>query len=234
MHDDDLEDFCEVWAAACEMATGKAPGRKALEFASGALVDLRLDEIVDALEKHANHPDTCDYWPKPGSIRRIIFGGGDLVSQQAWKKVYHALRCIGRNDDVKFDDPLIMQTISEMGGWQVLLDTSDETICYKENDFKKTYRGFTNSGLKENPPEVFRGLENLQRINQGEKPKAFPSYEKKLELSKGLTRENLPTLPRPIDQAIEDGAKAPVNAEDVIAKMKLLLGMVHVEKGVEK
>jgi len=229
MLDNELNDFCELWSSVCEMATGKAPSQKALEFTFGALMDLRLDEIHLALEKHANHPDTCDYWPKAGSVRRAIHGGGDLVSQQAWQKVYHALRGIGRHSDIKFEDQLIMKTIEDMGGWQVLLDTSDETIGYKENDFKKTYRGYTNSGLNTPAPEVFRGLENQQRLNSGQPLKAFPSYEKQLAASKGKSRDDVLTLPRPIDAMIEEGAKKPASADKVLSDMKALLGMVKIE-----
>ena len=231
MQDFERDDFYELWSSACETATGKSPALRAMEFIYGCLVDLELEEIIMALEAHANHPDTCDYWPKPGSIRRAIHGGGDLVSQQAWKKVYHALRCIGRNEDVHFEDPLIMQTIEEMGGWQILLDTSDETVGYKENDFKKTYRGYTGTGLRHPAPEVFRGLENLQRLNAGAELKVFPSYEKRLERSKVVGRDDLPTLPRPIDKAIEEGAQGPASAEDVLKQMKALLNMVQIDKG---
>ena len=232
MQKSDFKKFYEIWSAACESATGKRPSDNAISFVFENLIDLELTEIYKALQAHSNHPDHCDYWPKAGSIRRAIFGNGDLVSQKAWQKVYHALRCIGHTEDVKFDDHLIMQTIQDLGGWQVLLDASDESIGYKENDFKKTYRAYTNTGLKMPAPEVFRGLENIQRINAGLDLKVFQSYEKKLEISKNVGRDHLKTLPRPIDKAITAGVNdfKAVTADDTLNSIKELLGITVINQ----
>ena len=107
----------------------------------------------------------------------------------------------------------------------MLLDTDDESIGYKENDFKKTYRAYTISGLKSEPPREFRGTENLQRLNAGAELKFFPSYEQRFSRSK--TNEEIKTLPRPIDKLIADGSKASISPTDAIAQMRQLLGMVE-------
>ena len=95
MDKQDFEQFCELWSATCQMCNGKKPGDMVVSLAFEDLSDFTLKEVFDALKKHRLHPDTGKFWPQSQTIMQSIKGGGDLVSQQAWKKVYHALRCIG-------------------------------------------------------------------------------------------------------------------------------------------
>lgn len=224
MEKSDFEEFSDLWVATCEMCNGKTPSEMVVSLAFDDLKAYTLPEVWQALKKHRLHPDTGKYWPQSQTIINSIVGGGDLVSQKAWKKVYHALRCIGPNDDIRFEDPMIMQAVEDLGGWQVLLDCDEETIGYKEHDFKRTYRAYSTSGLKDDPPEVFRGLENMQRLNAGEELKKFPSYEQRLHKSK--TSPEVKTLPRPIDEVRQSLDNLNRTQKEIMADIHKILGSV--------
>jgi len=227
MDKSDYEEFSGIWFEACEAATGKGPSVGALDFIFNCLIDVTLPEICAGLIAHTNNPDTCGFWPQAGSIRRFLAGNGDLVSQKAWQKVEHANRCVNYHDDLWFEDPIIMQTIHDMGGRVILLNSTTENICYTETTFKKVYRAHTQTGIPLDPPAVFRGSKNIDRINKGKKPLMQPSYEETLAEGIKRDREGIKTQGRPRDKLIDDAAKRlTVNPDQVLGNMLALTNSV--------
>lgn len=81
------------------------------------------------------------FWPKPSDIITIIEGSSEDRSIVAWYKVDKAVRERGPYVSVLFDDPVIMATIEQMGGWVDFCNSPDEEDHkFKGERFKKAYR----------------------------------------------------------------------------------------------
>lgn len=81
------------------------------------------------------------FWPKPGDIITIIEGSSEDRSIEAWHKADEAVRERGPYLSVLFDDPVIMATIEQMGGWVDFCSSpNEEDHKFKGERFKKAYR----------------------------------------------------------------------------------------------
>ena len=100
-------------------------------------------EVV--LEAFRGCMEKMKYFPTISEIiREISFRGmsDDDLALAAWEKAWKALREIGGNKTVVFDDPFIHQAIGMMGGWTEfsLAKTKDEPRLRK--DFVSWYKHF--------------------------------------------------------------------------------------------
>lgn len=101
-----------------------------------------LAAIRDALGRHAMNPDTGQFLPKPADVVRML-GGSTLDSALvAWTKVDEAVRAVGGQSSVAFDDALIHRVVDEMGGWILLCGTTLKEWPFKQNEFVNRYRGY--------------------------------------------------------------------------------------------
>lgn len=147
-------------------------------------------DIVDALQAHVQDPDYGQFMPKPADIIRAINGNGQTQSLQAWTKLEQAIRHIGPYDSVVFDDAIIHQVISEMGGWIKLCITNSKELPFVAKEFQVRY-SFYRHKPPLNYPRHLPGISEHQNANQG-----FASYAPRMlgDISKASAVFNSTTL----------------------------------------
>lgn len=124
--------------------------------------------VCDAINRHCMNPDTGQFCPKPADIVRMLGGTSIDSAKVAWSKVERAMRSLGTNSDVVFDDPLIHRVVSDMGGWIRLGETkTEEAWVFVGNDFVARYRGFRNRSEKPDYPRVLTGVANAHNARNG-------------------------------------------------------------------
>lgn len=116
-----------------------------------ALKEYAATEVEQALQAFFANADSGQFMPKPADIIKQLTGGTQTQSLLAWTKVDWAVRCIGTNASVCFEDRLIHQVIVDMGGWVSLGSKNNEEWPFVKNEFEKRYRGYLASTL----PRVF-------------------------------------------------------------------------------
>lgn len=95
------------------------------------------------------------FWPKPSDIITIIEGSSEDRSIAAWYKADKAVRERGPYMSVLFDDPVIMATIEQMGGWIDFCQSPDEEDHkFKGERFKKAYRANLRKADLEHPEKL--------------------------------------------------------------------------------
>lgn len=99
--------------------------------------------IEKAAWAHTQSPDENGRWmPKISDLTKVLQGSTKDQASIAWSKVDRAVRTIGQNFDVAFDDPLIHRVIQDMGGWIGLSNKSDEDWPFVAREFENRYRGY--------------------------------------------------------------------------------------------
>ena len=116
-----------------------------------ALKEYAAAEVEQALQSFFANTDSGQFMPKPADIIKQLTGGTQTQALLAWSKVDWAVRCIGTNASVCFEDLLIHQVIMEMGGWVSVGSKNNEEWPFTKNEFEKRYRGYLASTL----PQVF-------------------------------------------------------------------------------
>lgn len=104
-----------------------------------------FDEVKQAIERHTMNPDSGQFMPKPADVVKMLGGSSIDVAMSAWSKVERAIRTIGQNQSVVFDDALIHRVVQDMGGW-VKLCTAPQTekdLEFVAREFQTRYRGFS-------------------------------------------------------------------------------------------
>jgi hypothetical protein len=127
-----------------------------------------IDLVCKALTDHITDPDTGHFPPKPADVIRHITGTKTDVSMLAWHKVLNAMS-YGAGRSVCFDDAAINQTISDIGGWQLLLMVHVYKMDFKAKQFETRYQQYINNPPL-NPPTHLIGREEQSNNLSG-----FPS-----------------------------------------------------------
>lgn len=109
---------------------------------NAALKDFGIEAVARGFTAHVQNPDNGQYFPKPADIVKIISGTTRDKSFVAWTKVDKAVRMIGSNQSVVFDDLLINKVIDDMGGWIALGEKSEREWPFIAKDFQERYRGY--------------------------------------------------------------------------------------------
>ncbi len=139
-----------------------------------------LDGVVNAFNRHVSSADVGQYMPKPADIIKIIDGGGYARSAIAWSQVEKALRQVGTYQSVVFDDPIIHIVLSDMGGWILLGNITEQELPFKAREFEKRYSGYL---LRDtfNYPKKLMGLSESHNETEGQKiePPVFIGDAKK-------------------------------------------------------
>lgn len=100
------------------------------------------EDVSFAFEAHVKDPTTGQFMPKPADIIRVIKGGGECQSLQAWSKVEKAIRLVGPYRSVVFDDPIIHAVLQEMGGWIKICHSSEKQLLFVAKEFQTRCASF--------------------------------------------------------------------------------------------
>jgi len=106
-------------------------------FTAYDLASVRLGFV-----KHMTDTETGQFPPKPADILRHLEGSTQARSQQAWAKVHEAIARVGNYRSVVFDDAIIHQVVTDMGGWPHLCQVEVETLPFRAKEFEQRYAGY--------------------------------------------------------------------------------------------
>lgn len=145
----DRKPFAQMLGAVASLY-GRELSRDLLAIYWQALAPYDLAQVRRALDRHVRNPDAGQYMPKPADLLRMLDGTPTDAAMSAWAKVERAIRLVGGNESVVFDDPLIHRCIADLGGWIRLCETKTEDMPFRARDFQTMYAGF--HGRRELPP----------------------------------------------------------------------------------
>lgn len=131
-----------------------------------------LPAVLKAMWTHAKNPDTGQFMPKIADIAKVMEGRTADQAALAWAKVDAAMRRVGTYASVVFDDAVIHRVLSDMGGWTLLGNKSDEDWPFVAREFQNAYRGYK---MRDETPDytpVLSGLAQLHNSSEGFKSQA--------------------------------------------------------------
>ena len=167
MQSSDKRDFMSALEATYEIYhPNEKPSTAMLTMYFSALSHLTLDDFKAGVNIHVRDTDQGQFMPKPADILRGIQGNKGTQAEQAWTKVDKAIRCVGGNQTVVFDDRLIHAVIEDMGGWITLSSCDSKEYPFKHNEFVKRYSGFINKAPERIPPKLI-GAEEMHNAGEG-------------------------------------------------------------------
>lgn len=123
--------------------------------------------VEKAMWEHTQNPDTGQFMPKIADVTRVLQGSTIDQAALAWTKVDQAVRQIGTDNDVVFDDPLIHRVILDMGGWVKLGTIKDDEWKFTENHFRTRYKGYKLTSDIPLHPLRLTGVANMHNGTQG-------------------------------------------------------------------
>lgn len=125
-----------------------------------------LPAIQRALNAHAVNPDVGQFLPKPADVVKGLQGGTQDQANRAWSKLDSAVRSVGTYRDVVFDDALIHACVSDMGGWMLLGQKTEEEWPFLHNEFVNRYRGYAMRGERPEYPPLLIGIAGAHNRNE--------------------------------------------------------------------
>jgi len=146
-------------------------GRDSSKFAVGIWwnamrpYDFRATE--DALGRHCVNPDSGQFMPKPADVVRMLEGSTQDAALVAWSKVDYAMRRVGTNVDVVFDDALIHRVIYDMSGWIGLGMKREDEWPFVAKEFVNRYRGYRMCNKRPDYPLMMIGISGAYNRQMG-------------------------------------------------------------------
>lgn len=168
---------------ACYELYGRPVTPGLLDLFVSALDHYDPGDIRRALNEHVRNPDNGQFPPKPGDIVRALEGSTETQGMQAWSDVEAAVRYVGPYQSITFDDPVVMRTIEDMGGWIKLCEITDDDLPFRAKEFVTRYRGYAS---RNTPPEHsarLMGIHEANNVSHG-----LPAPEVKRITSRGQSR----------------------------------------------
>lgn len=166
MKQSDFDDFCELLGAVSEQY-GKPVSENAKILYWQGLVDFDFPAVKQALYRHIRNPDSGMFMPKVADIVKMLQGSTQDSALNAWAKVDKAVRCIGTQMSVAFDDPLIHRVIQDMGGWLGLGQRQESDWPFVAKEFENRYRGFKARNESVEYPKMLIGLFDASNLPNG-------------------------------------------------------------------
>lgn len=149
----DFEQFTGIWLATNELY-GKQPSDAAVALAFRALIRYDLPDIRRALDAHINDAGDGRFMPKPADLVKHIEGDPESRSMRAWTLVEDSIGRVGPYQSVVFDDPAIMASIEDIGGWMEICKVTDKELPFKRNEFVVRYKGYLNRPPERHPQKL--------------------------------------------------------------------------------
>ncbi|RXJ70765.1 hypothetical protein CS022_22305 [Veronia nyctiphanis] len=194
--------FAELMCLTASLYMKEPLSRPSLGIYWNALKDFPLEDVRRALDLHLRNTDTGQFFPKPADIIRQMEGNTQTRGELAWTKVHGAIQSVGAWQSVVFDDPIIHQVISDMGGWVSLCHTESDELPYRHNEFVRRYRAYTGQPPTGYPKKLIGISEanNTQSGHEVDDPMVVGNIEKAKEVYQGGRR----AINRPQQMSIED------------------------------
>jgi hypothetical protein len=153
-----------------------------------------LAEFEKAVIHYCASPEGYRFMPKPGELIAAIEGNALQQAQQAWSKVLNAVRRVGGDNSVIFDDALIHGVIYDMGGWVRLCEMYQRDESFKQREFESRYVAYRHHPPKLYPQQLYGRMAGIngilnplprrEPIMVGEEEKAKLVFQKGVELAK--------------------------------------------------
>lgn len=157
MNQQDFDEFVEMLDAVAEQYGKKLSDGVRILYWQG-LQDFDLPAIQQAIGRHLRNPDSGMFMPKIADIVKMLQGSTQDSALLAWSKVEKAIRMVGCDNSVAFDDPLIHRVLSDMGGWSSFRMVLEDELPFKAREFEQRYRGFKSRNENVDYPPVMIGL----------------------------------------------------------------------------
>lgn len=116
-----------------------------------------LEQVSNAISSHCVHPERGQFAPKPADIVRELGGTFTDRALLAWNRVTRAMSEVGAYASVDFADPVIHETISQLGGWAGVCRTSNHELPFLQKRFCDFHRTFTVRGAPADAPLQLQG-----------------------------------------------------------------------------
>jgi hypothetical protein len=168
MQQNDFDGFVDIIQAVSEQY-GKRLSDSVLALYWQGLQDFELAAVRDALGRHLRNTDTGQFMPKIADIIRMLQGSSMDAAFSAWTKVDKAVRTVGPNESVVFDDPLIHRVLHDMGGWLLICEKTDDDWPFVAKEFENRYRGFKSRNDRVEYPAKLIGLFEKENTVAGKK-----------------------------------------------------------------
>ncbi len=111
-----------------------------------ALDPYGVKDIRAAVDAHVRDRKSGSFFPKINDILRHISLSDDSKAERAWSKVHDAVRLIGPNYTLVFDDPIIHATLRDMGGFIKLCTEKSDTMPFRKQEFMRIYASYCGHG----------------------------------------------------------------------------------------
>jgi hypothetical protein len=140
-----------------------------------------LADFEKAVVNYCISPEGHRFMPKPGELIAALEGNALQQAQQAWTKVMNAIRRIGGDKTLVFDDALIHAIIDDMGGWVRLCELQIKDEPFKQREFEGRYVNYRRNPPTRYPRQLIgrMGAGNLARCNAGDDWPRIVGDEKK-------------------------------------------------------
>lgn len=161
-----FDEFCELLGVVSEQY-GKTISAGAKTLYWQGLADFDFEAVQQALFRHVRNPDSGMFMPKIADIVKMLQGSTQDSALNAWAKVDKAVRSVGTQMSVAFDDPLIHKVLQDMGGWLGLGQKQESDWPFVAKEFENRYRGFKARGETPEYPKMLIGLYDATNLPNG-------------------------------------------------------------------
>lgn len=161
--------FAEIMSALAELYEMNL-SETMMEIWFKSLAEFPIDSVAQAAFKYMKNPDIGRFKPKPADIVRMISGSTSDSACLAWTKVDKTIRTIGDYQTVVFDDPIIHQVITDMGGWIGFGDVKEDEWPFRAKEFQQRYRIHLNREVGVEAPKQLSGQHALRQLREGYDP----------------------------------------------------------------
>lgn len=169
MKQTDFNDFCDLLSLIAEQYQ-KPVSEGAMMLYFQGLIDYEFEAIKQALFRHIRNPDNGQFMPKIADIVRMMQGSTKDSALLAWTRVDWAVRCVGTQVSVVFDDEIIHAVIDDMGGWASLGRKTNDDWPFVAKDFEARYRSYKQRNEPVKHSSVLGGLYDSVNLPNGFKP----------------------------------------------------------------
>ncbi len=105
-----------------------------------------LEQVQQALTRHATDAERGQFAPKVADLVRILSGTVTDRAAIAWGKVHEAMSAVGAYQDVVFDDAAIHAAVEDCGGWPKMCRTEMKELSYLQHRFCTAHKAYTERG----------------------------------------------------------------------------------------